>query len=382
MPTITSGGGTLSIYPTLASSPANDAAMTFLSVDMSGGTKCRFASFNFDGTERVAMVDGSNYPVSWNSSEGLTVLDGSTDILGAASVRSFKNHMFFGNGSNLVFSAPFAQNDYTAANGAGILRLPFDITGLIVFREKMIIFTQSSIHQLSGNTAADFAMSDISDDLGCSEPDTIQEVGGDIMFMGPDGLRLLGATARIGDFSLGLASRQIQDELTDLTSLVIRGKSQYRIVGYTAGTLDSVTDGFIGTQFTDQEAAGFSWGKTTGIKAYRATSIITGSTEVTQFSGETGYYDPEGNVTGTLTFKYDFQRPDVIQPLSGGGSFTILGSAIFGTSAYGGNPETVIETQATGSFFTVSLQYEFATAGEPPFVIDTVLLEYANNDRK
>jgi|TARA_R110002096_G_scaffold435912_1_gene664177 hypothetical protein len=376
------------------------------------------------------MVDGSNYPVSWNSSEGLTVLDGSTDILGAASVRSFKNHMFFGNGSNLVFSAPFAQNDYTAANGAGILRLPFDITGLIVFREKMIIFTQSSIHQLSGNTAADFAMSDISDDLGCSEPDTIQEVGGDIMFMGPDGLRLLGATARIGDFSLGLASRQIQDELTDfvtgftnLTSLVIRGKSQYRIVGYTAGTLDSVTDGFIGTQFTDQEAAGFSWGKTTGIKAYRATSIITGSTEVTQFSGETGYvytldsgndfdgttisafyytpfmaindprlrktlykattyYDPEGNVTGTLTFKYDFQRPDVIQPLSGGGSFTILGSAIFGTSAYGGNPETVIETQATGSFFTVSLQYEFATAGEPPFVIDTVLLEYANNDRK
>lgn len=430
VPTITSGGGTLSIYPTLASSPANDAAMTFLSVDMSGGTKCRFASFNFDGTERVAMVDGSNYPVSWNSSEGLTVLDGSTDILGAASVRSFKNHMFFGNGSNLVFSAPFAQNDYTAANGAGILRLPFDITGLIVFREKMIIFTQSSIHQLSGNTAADFAMSDISDDLGCSEPDTIQEVGGDIMFMGPDGLRLLGATARIGDFSLGLASRQIQDELTDfvtgftnLTSLVIRGKSQYRIVGYTAGTLDSVTDGFIGTQFTDQEAAGFSWGKTTGIKAYRATSIITGSTEVTQFSGETGYvytldsgndfdgttisafyytpfmaindprlrktlykattyYDPEGNVTGTLTFKYDFQRPDVIQPLSGGGSFTILGSAIFGTSAYGGNPETVIETQATGSFFTVSLQYEFATAGEPPFVIDTVLLEYANNDRK
>lgn len=430
VPTITSGGGTLGIYPTLDSSPANNAAITFLSVDMSIGFKCRFASFNFDGIERVAMVDGTNYPISWSSSEGLTVLDGSTDVLGSSVVRPFMSHMFFGKGSNLVFSAPFAQNDFKPGDGSGIIRLPFNITGLIVFREKLIVFTQSSIHQVSGNTAADFALSDISDDLGCSEPDTIQEVGGDIMFMGPDGLRLLGATARIGDFSLSLASRQIQDEMTDfvtgfsnLTSLVIRGKSQYRIMGYTAGALASATDGFIGTQFTDQEAAGFSWGKTTGIKAYRATSVITGSTEVTQFAGETGYvysldsgndfdgttisalyytpfmaindprlrktlykattyYDPEGDVTGTLTFKYDFQRPEVIQPLSGGGSFSILGSAIFGVSAYGGDPETVIETQTTGSFFTVSLQYEFATSGTPPFVIDTVLLEYANNDRK
>lgn len=430
VPTITTGGGTLSIYPTLASSPADDAVITFLSVDMAGGTRCRFAPFNFDGTERVAMVDGSNYPITWNASEGLVVLDGTSDVLGADTVISFKNHMFFGNGSTLAFSAPFRQNDFTAANGAGTFRLPYNITGLIVFREKLIVFTQASIHQMTGSSVSDFTLSDISDDIGCLEPDTIKEVGGDIMFMGPDGLRLLGATSRIGDFSLGLASRPIQDEITEFTSqftnitaLVIRGKSQYRILGYTAGTTDSVTDGFIGTQFTDQEAGGFNWSKTTGIKAYRTTSVISGSTEVTQFAGETGYvysldtgndfdgttisalyytpfmaindprlrktlykattyYDPEGDVTGTLTFKYDFQRPDVIQPLVGGGTFAILGSAIFGTSAYGGDPETVIETQATGSFFTVSLQYEFAEAGEPPFVIDTVLLEYANNDRK
>ena len=429
-PTITSGGGTLSIYPSLDSSPADNASITFLSIDMSGGTKCRFADFNYDGTERVAMVDGSNAPITWNDSEGLSVLDGSTDIVGADIVLSFKNHLFFGNGSQLTFSAPFAQNDFAPGNGAGSFRLPYDITGLIVFREKLIIFTQASIHQLSGSTLSDFALTDISDDLGCSEPDTIQEVGGDIMFMGPDGLRLLGATARIGDFSLGLASRQIQDEITEftagfthLTGMVIRGKSQYRIFGYTEGTLESASEGFIGTQFTDQEASGFNWGKTTGIKAYRTSSKITGATEVLLFSGETGYvytmdigndydgttisalyytpfmaindprlrktlykattyYDPEGDVTGNLTFKYDFQRPDVIQPLSGGGSFAILGSAIFGTAVYGGDPETVIETQATGSFFTVSLQYEFSTSGEPPFVIDTVLLEYSNNDRK
>jgi hypothetical protein len=100
----------------------------------------------------------------------------------------------------------------------------------------------------------------------------------------------------------------------------------------------------------------------------------------------TTYYDPEGSVTGRLSFNYDFSAPGVVQPVSrdvaGGGSFAILGSAIFGGNTYGGTPETVIETSTTGSFFTVSLQYEFTTAGEPPFAIDTVLLEYSDNDRK
>jgi len=99
----------------------------------------------------------------------------------------------------------------------------------------------------------------------------------------------------------------------------------------------------------------------------------------------TSFYDPEGSVDGTLIFKYDFQRPGVIQPstaaLTGGGSFSIFGEAVLGSASYGGNPETVIETNTTGSFFTVSLQYEF-NAINPPFIVDTVLLEYSNNDRK
>tara|TARA_R110001606_G_scaffold173924_3_gene320413 strand:- start:4150 stop:6138 length:1989 start_codon:yes stop_codon:yes gene_type:complete len=429
-PTITSGGGTLSIYPALASSPADDAAITFLSVSATGGSKYRFQDFNFDSTERVVIVDGVNPPATWDETQGLTVIDTNTDLVGASTVTTFKSHLFFGVGNKLVFSAPFSSTDYTPGNGGGVFSFPVDITGIIVFREKLIVFTSSSIHQITGSSQADFALSDISDDLGCVSTDTIAEVGGDIIFLGPDGLRFLGATARIGDFNLSLASRNIQDNMTTLTSdfthltgTVVRSKSQYRIFGYTEGTSSTVTSGFIGTQFSDQEATGFSWGKTSGIKAYRTASKYAGGAEIILFTGEDGYiyemesgntfdgvaisasfytpfmaindprlrktlykattyYDPEGNVTGTLTFKYDFQRPDVIQPLSGGGSFSILGSAIFGTSAYGGDPETVIETQATGSFFTVSLQYEFATLNDPSFVVDTVLLEYSNNDRK
>lgn len=429
-PSVTSGGGSLSIYPALASSPGDDAVVTFLGVSGANSTKQRFHDFNFSNLEQVVSVDGVNLPTVWDETNGLSVVDTNADLVGASSVTVFKNHMLFGVGNKLVFSAPFSHTDYTPANGAGVFTFLSDLTGIIVFREKLIIFTGTSIHQLSGNSAADFAMSDVSDDIGCVATDTIAEVGGDILFLGPDGLRFLGATARIGDFNLSLASRSIQDDVTSLTDsadhltgAVIRGKSQYRLFGFKTNQSKAAAIGFIGTQFADQEATGFNWSKTQGIKAYRTTSKYAAGAEIVLFAGEDGfvytmesgnsfdgtairaflytpfmaindprlrktlykattYYDPEGNVTGTLTFKYDFQRPDVIQPLVGGGSFSVLGSAIFGVSSYGGDPETVIETQTTGSFFTVSLQYEFLTLNDPPFVVDTVLLEYANNDRK
>lgn len=433
VPTITSGGGTVSIYPALASSPANNAAITMLSMSMEGGTKCRFAEFNYDGTEKFVMVDGVNYPVAGTES-GVNRLNSSTDVLGASVVSSHNDHLFFGVGSKLIFSAPFAENDFNTGNGAGVIQLHHKITGLITFREKLIVFTDSTIHQITGTSSSDFALVEISGDLGCPEPDTIKEVGGDILFLGPDGLRFLGATARIGDFNLSLASRQIQEEFNtfgadhaNLTSTVIRDKSQYRIFGFTAGKTSATSVGYLGTQFTDQEASGFNWGELKGFKAYRTTSAYTGSDETVLFAGESGYvykmedgndfdgetiaaylytpymsvedprirktlfkattyYDPEGTMSGTVSFRYDFKTPGVIQPpiseLSGGGTFAFYGASTYGTSTFGGTPETVVETMTTGSFFNVSLEYTFTDAGTAPFIVDTILLEYANNDRK
>jgi hypothetical protein len=197
-------------------------------------------------------------------------------------------------------------------------------------------------------------------------------------------------------------------------------------MGFVEGQSESNSQGFIGTQFADQDANSFTWSETKGIKAYRSVSANINRKDISLIVGETGYiyqldtgftfdgnaipasfhtpfmaindprirktmykatsfYNPEGSVEGSLAFKYDFQRPGVIQPssssLTGGGSFSIFGSSTFGGSDYGGNPEAIIETNTTGSFFTVSLQYEFNTIN-PPFIVDTVLLEYSNNDRK
>lgn len=431
---VSSGASTLSIYPALASSPANNAAITFEQMDKSSGTQMRFERFNFDGTTKVVMVDGSSYPAEW--SEGgttLTRLDTSSDISAADHVAEFKDHIFYAAEDLLTFTVPFDSNDFTSGSGAGSMRFAEDITGLIVFRDKLIIFTENTIHQITGASQADFTKVVISNEVGCVYSDTIQEVGGDIVFLGPDGVRFLGATARIGDFNLSLASKKIQDDVTTITgaytkfcSVTLRSKSQYRLMAFVSSQTDAEGDGFIGTQKMEQEAMGFDWSTTKGIHAYRASEGVGGGESTALFVGKTGYvyrldsgndfdgtaissyfftpfmslndpvirktlykitsyYDPEATFTGTLTPRFDLDIPSKIQPpaipISGGGSFVYYGATTYGTGTFGGDPEAKIEKQAVGSFFTVSLQYEFLE-DSAPFILDTVFIQYKTNDRR
>ena len=124
-------------------------------------------------------------------------------------------------------------------NGSGFINITEDITGLVVFRNQLIIFTANSIKRLTGKTTADFDLSSITDRIGCINGDTIQEVGGDIMYLAPDGIRLLSATDRIGDFALDIASDPITKDAntflnssSNFTSVLIREKAQYRIFAY------------------------------------------------------------------------------------------------------------------------------------------------------
>jgi hypothetical protein len=431
---VASGTATLSIFPALDSSPADNAAVTFLGISSTGGSKARFVDFSFDGTEKTVMVDGVNYPLAGNTTVGVYRLNSTTDLLGASTVDSFSNHLFFGVGNKLIFSSPFDETDYLIANGAGTVLVQGKITGLKNFRDKLVIFTNSRIYQLTGSSVTDFKLDEIVGELGCAEPDSIQEVGGDLLFLGPDGLRFVGATARIGDFNLSLASAPIQDPLnafrskyTSLCSVTIRDKSQYRIFGFITGEVEAQAEGYLGTQFVGQEQSNFQWAKMEGIKAYRASSAHTITEEIVVFSGESGYvhllesgdtfdgtvipakfytpfmsindprirktlyksttyYNPEGSIGGTLTLNYDFSSPTKIQPspqgLTGGGTFAIYGEAIFGTESFGGEPDTVLTVSPTGSFFTVSLEYDFNSTNTAPFIVDTGLLEFSINDRK
>jgi hypothetical protein len=433
--TVSSGGATVAINPALASSPADDAAITFLSMSRESAGKTRFSRYNYTGTEKIAIVDGTNVPALYDNTTFTALNDCPTDVNGAGFVVNFKNQLFFGKSNLLTFTAPYTDNDFTTAAGSGTISLGAVITGLIVFRQQLIIFTESSIFQLVGNTIADFQLQPVTTDIGCVDTDTIQEVGGDIMFLGPDGLRLLSGTDRIGDFGLGVVSKAIQKEVTSFitantsfASVVIRNKSQYRILGYNTNITQENAQGVLGTQFSGQGGEGMAWGELRGIRAYVADSRFYQNTETIVFANDDGYLyqmedgnsfdslniqttfatpfmpindprvrktfykaflytDPQGSVSFDMSLKLDFDQRNSIQPTqinfdNDTGEVAFYGSAVFGSSAvYSNKLVTLFETQLIGSGFTASIQFE-SDSTDPPFSLDAITLEFGTNTRR
>jgi len=432
---VSSGGATLAISPTLASSPADDAAITFLSTSRESAGKTRFARYNYTGTEKIAIVDGTNVPALYDNNTFTALNDAPTDVNGASFVVNFKNQLFFGKSNLLTFTAPYTDNDFTAANGSGTISLGATITGLVVFRQQLIIFTESSIFQLVGNTISDFQLQPVTTDIGCVDTDTIQEVGGDVMFLGPDGLRLLSATDRIGDFGLGVVSKTIQKEVTSFistntsfASVVIRSKSQYRILGYNNNITQENAQGILGTQFSGQGGEGMAWGEIRGIRAHVADSRFFQNTETIVFANDDGYLyqmedgnsfdganiqttfatpfmpindprvrktfykaflytDPQGSVSFDMSLKLDFDQKNSIQPTqiefdNNTGQVAFYGTAEFGSTAvYSTKLLTLFETQLIGSGFTGSIQFE-SDSTDPPFSLDAITIEFGTNTRR
>ena len=432
--TVTSGSATLAIDPALASSPADNAVITFLSTSREDANRTRFAKYNFNGTEKIAIVDGLNEPALYDNTTFTVLLDAPTDVIGATFVAEVKNHLFFAKGSVLTFTAPYTDSDFTVANGSGSINIGGRITALAVFRQQLIIFTESSIHQLTGNTIADFTLQPITTDIGCIDSDTVQEIAGDIMFLGPDGLRLLSGTDRIGDFGLASVSKAIQSDMTSFvsnntsfSSCVVREKSQYRIFGYNNNITQENSQGVLVTQFAPQGGEGMAFAELRGIRSYVSDSDYNLNVEVVLFSNDDGYLyqmesgnsfdgqnikttfatphlpisdprkrktfyklflytDPQGSVAFDVSLKLDFDSQGTIQPppisiLNTQGTVGFFGSGTFGVTRFGTKLLKLFQTQVIGSGFTVSFQFE-SDDQNPPYSIDALTTEYAIHDRR
>ena len=298
------GGQTLAISPNLASTPADNAVVTFISLNREGAGRTRFSEYNFTGTRKVAIVDGANPPALYDGTSFVELTGAPSDALSATHVTNFKKHLFYGKGDVVTFTGPLLDSDFTSGNGGGSFRVGGSVTGLIPFRESLIIFTDRTIQQISGTSLANFALAPISEDIGCIDGDTIQEIGGDIMFLTADGLRLLGATDRIGDFGLGIISKSIQATLGDFirsaslfTSLTVRSKSQYRLFAFNPDQVGAAAKGIIATQFAPQGGADFAFAEIRGMEVFSASSKMVGSNEIIVFSGDNGllYKMEDGN---------------------------------------------------------------------------------------
>ena len=432
---VSSTATTVTFTPALATSPADAASVTFLTASRTGSDIVRYARYNFTGVPKVIVVDGVNVPATYDGTTFTPLNAAPSDVVGAQHVVEYKSSIFFAKGTQLVFTAPFTDSDFSAANGSGVINVAHTITGLIVFREQLIVFANSKIFRLAGSTIADFQFQPITQDIGCVAEDTIQEIGGDIMFMGPDGLRLLSATERNNDFGLATASRPIHKETTEFTnngdrfcSLLVREKAQYRVFGYRAAVSKQSSRALLATQFVDQSADQMAWSELRGFKAYVADSFYTRvAGEVCLFANDDGfvyqmergnrldnvpirasyhtpfyvmdqptvrktlykvklYTDASGTVIGTLNLRFDYDEPDVIQPntlrfSNVTDTVSIYGTATYGIGTYGGRLVTQFTKQVVGSGFAVSLEYSF-NEETPPFTLDAVTLEFAYQDRQ
>ena len=424
--------GTGSTWQTMS---GNTSALT-------NGGKVRHAEYNFDGDDKVIFVDGVNYPAIYNTSGNLfnfLSAANSTDVVGASFVTIFKNTAFYAVGSDLIFTAPSTVDDFAAANGAGTINVGYDITGLAVFRDQLIIFTTNSIKKLTGSSFADFLVSPITDSIGCINGDTIKEVGGDVLFLAPDGLRTLSATDRIGDFALDVASDKIfkdasilLESASNFSSLVIREKAQYRLLAYISSEQAASAKGLIGTKFIAQGGQGIQWSTTKGIKAHVADSRYFNDQEIAAFANEDGYVytlntgnsfdgasieaiyespympltdpqvrktfykmtlytDPTGTMELDINLKYDFaQTADttIIQPATititstNSGIFNYGASnAVFGTATFGGEINKIYPTNIIGSGKTVAIRIEDLSTN-PTYTLDTAIIEYSQEDRQ
>ena len=256
-----------------------------------GQGQCSFALFEgatFDYGELI-IADGANKLYSFRM-EGTGALTTRTffafeiTVDGTNGVKYIANHDHHliaagvENNLNTVYYSVYNDPDNFTGTGAGSVVISDQIQGIRGFRTDLIVFAKNSIHKLINiNDPANIRIDPITENVGCLSGYSIQEIGGDLLFLSPDGIRTIAGTARIGDVELSSVSRQIQSVIGDIAdsintftidSCVLRSKSQYRLF-YTDKALGSnVSKGIIG-KFN---ANGFEWAETMGIQIMGLTS--------------------------------------------------------------------------------------------------------------
>ena len=420
-------------------------------------TKIRHAAFNFGEGNRIVFVDGVNPAIVFNGTNWKEIKSshaggyhatnntagGSNALNAPALVDIFENHLFLSGHEEtraaVAHSAPKDPYTWTASAGGGQIAAGFDVVQIKPFRDDLFVFGNNSIKKINVNTSNDFALDQVTANVGCVARDSVLEIGGDLMFLAPDGFRPVAGTSRIGDVELETVSKPIQATLVDiiknedmdtLNGVVIRSKSQIR---YFIG--DSTTDasdsiGIIGGLTNSSGSIGWEFGELLGIRASCCTSGYIGTSEFIlhgdydgkvykqehgiSFNGEdivsiyaTPYLDfgeteqrkvmrkintfirAEGPLEMLLSMTYDWGDGDVSTPATysqeSTGAPTRYGGRNISYNAtnvlYGGSSKPIMTSDIQGSGF--SAQATFVTVGQTEaFSIQGMVFEFTAAGRR
>lgn len=412
---------------------ASSGSGSWTQIDSGRTNAGRYTHFRYTlaGTDFIVWADGANNATKY---DGTTVTDINTT--GAPANPKFvvghKNALFFAGMSaapqSLTFTAPFTDNDFSVANGAGTINVDSNITGLFPFRDQLFIFCEERIFKLVGSTIADFQIQPVTREIGCLNGFTVQEIGGDLIFLGPDGLRTVAGTEKIGDVELGTISRQIQERFVGLTnidefcSLVIPDKTQYRLFFSNANTTRELTKGVIGVR----KQNGYEYSDMSGIRPsctdyivvlgesivlhgefdgyvyrqekgnnfdtnnvdakYRSPDLTMGDAGIRKaFQRIIVNYAPEAAVNADLFIRYDYEAASVARPaaypFSSASIFAIYGTSTYGTATYGGQVNPLFRQPIEGSGFSMAIRVN-DRGTSAPYALKGFQLEFAVGARR
>ena len=433
------------------SASGGDNYSTFTGKSVSARTgqgQCQFAIFEAAGEDygTIIISDGTNKPFSFRMEGTGTALSSRTYFTEEITVTGTKGVQFITAHDHHLIAAGVTDNENTvyysvnldptsfSGTGAGSVTISDKIVGIKGFRQDLFIFCENSIHKLINiNDSSTVAVVPVAESVGCLSGYSIQEIGGDLIFLAPDGLRTVAGTARIGDVELGTVSKAIQPLITSLaskiddyviSSVVLREKSQYRLF-YTDLTRDSAEQqGIIGTLRPN----GFEWSQTRGLEITEVGSGFNKDGIEKYYHGsDTGYiylhdtgnnfdgdnilarystpdYDygdlgtlktlhylkvstsTEGIVEPDVQVRFEYGNTDIPQPselfdLGIVNPPSIFGEALFGTNVFGGaeNPMLRVPLQGSGTSNNFTFISEDTKA---PYTINGLYVDFIPSGRR
>ena len=371
-------------------------------------------------------VSGSHYP------KFCTIHDKHLVVSGAAT------------SPNTIYYSGTSDIDDFSSTGSGSIVLDDQVVGLRSFRDDLIIFCKNSIYKLINiNNSSTIAVQPITQNIGCLDGKSIQEIGGDLVFLAPDGIRTLAGTVRIGDVELGTVSRSIQPIMKDIadnissyniSSIVIRDKSQYRLY-YGSSSTGTASEGIIGTLKTNEQGfTQFQWSETLGIDASAAAASGFNSSGVEKhyhgdyngyvYNHDTGtsfnpatvatninaeyqtpdldYGDlgtlktlkyvklsvtPEGDIAPSFKIRYDYDNTDTPQPSDYTLSVSkpsLFGNATFGTAGgytFGAPSDPITKQTVEGSGHSNYFRV-FSNDTNDSYTINGIYIDYEPSGRQ
>lgn len=415
--------------------------------------KIRFAQFDFgsgsqiifvDGVNNASIFDGTNwYAIDSANSGGSGSAGGDQAIDAPSLVDVFENHIFLsGDRTSQSIVAHSAPNDpltWTSAAGSGQLVMGYKVIQIKPFRDNLFVFGNNSIKKIVPDLTSGFVQEQVTANVGCVAPDSVLEIGGDLLFLAPDGLRPVAGTSRIGDVELETVSKAIQSALVDviqntdlstLNGVVVRSKSQVRYFYGDDSNNVQDSEGIVGGLTNSTGTIGWEFGGLLGIRASCCSSEYIGTEEFIlhgdydgrvyrqeqgkNFDGRdivaiyaTPYYDlnetevrktirkintflrAEGPFEMNLAVAYDWgdyntSRPSTYTEESLGGPTVYGGRSITYAApnvTYGGNSKPIMTYDTQGSGFSVRATY--VTVGQfDPYTIQGIVFEYSVSGRR